>query len=175
MKYSHQTITCEKLPSLTWSRNWHNKEDSKTLCKYAEKVDGKAILEIGSAEGQSAITMLLATDNSPIALIEPFVTTNLINNIKVMGLGNRVIIYPTTSREARLANMGEVGILFIDAVHTYEEVKHDLEKWSEAESDYIILHDTSLPEIWKAVEEFIAKGKYQLEETLENITVLSKM
>jgi hypothetical protein len=162
------------LPSLSWSRNWHNKEDSETLSDYASKCDGLSFIEIGSAEGQSAITMLLASENTFIQMIEPFVTTNLLNNIKAMKLGNRVVIYPTTSREGKITP-AEVGILFIDAVHTYEEVSFDLEKWSGSDAKYIILHDTSLPELWKAVEEFIAKGKYQLEETLENITVLSKI
>lgn len=163
------------LPSLSWSRNWHNKEDSETLSDYASKCDGLSFIEIGSAEGQSGITMLLASEGTHIQMIDPFVTTNLLNNIKAMKLGNRVIIYPTTSREAKIAQTTKVGILFIDAVHTYEEVSFDLEKWSGSDAKYIILHDTSLPELWKAVEEFIAKGKYQLEETLENITVLSKI
>ena len=82
MKYNHQGIWSELLPSLSWSRNWHNKEDNATLCKYAGLLTPEeTILEIGSAEGQSTITLLLASE-SIIQVVEPFVVPNLINNIR---------------------------------------------------------------------------------------------
>lgn len=174
MKYKFQGIWSELIPSLTFRRNWHTEEDSKILCKYADMMTPEqTILEIGSAEGQSAITMLLASE-SVIQIIEPFVTTNLINNIKVMNLDDRVVILPTTSEKARLA-LGSVGLLFIDGEHTYKMVKHDLEKFSLAHPKYIILHDTDKPELAKAVEEFVRKGEYIYQEEGKNITVLSKL
>ena len=175
MKYNHQGIYSELIPSLSWSRNWHQKEDSEILVNYAEKLeDDETILEIGSAEGQSIVTMLLAS-NSFAQIVEPFVVPTLLNNLKVMNLEHRVIIVPTTSKKARLANIGKVGLLFIDGVHTYEMVKHDLEKFSMANPRFIILHDTSKPEVWKAVSEFLDKKSYVVKEKKENITVLSKV
>jgi hypothetical protein len=174
MKYKFQGIYSELIPSLSWSRNWHTKEDSEILCKYASELKPEeTILEVGSAEGQSAITMLLASE-SVIQIIEPFVTTNLINNIKCMNLDNRVVILPTTSEKAGLA-LGSVGLLFIDGEHTYDMVKHDLEKFSKANPRFIILHDTNKPELAKAVEEFLTLGTYYREFTGGNITVLSKL
>lgn len=164
------------LPSLTWSRNWHNKEDNETLSKYAEKCDGMCFLEIGSAEGQSGITMLLSSDNTYIQMVDPFITTNLLSNLKALNLDNRVIIYPTTSELAVLAPSRPVGVLFIDAVHTYEALKHDLTKWSGCNAQYIILHDTSLEPLQKAMNEFILENKmYEVDYVGENITVLSKI
>lgn len=175
MKYKFQGIFSELIPSLSWSRNWHTKEDSETLCKYAgELLPEESILEIGSAEGQSTITMLLASE-SLIQIVEPFVVPTLINNIRSLNLDNRVLIVPTTSERARIANIGKVGLLFIDGEHTYNMVKHDLEKFSQTEPRYIILHDTDKSELAKAVEEFLTKGTYYREFTGENITVLSKL
>ena len=175
MKYNHQGIISELLPSLSWSRNWHEKEDSEILCKYAGLLeDDETIMEVGSAEGQSVITMLLAS-NSFAQIVEPFIVPNLLNNLKAMKLEDRVMIIPTTSEKARMANIGNVGVLFIDGVHTYKMVKHDLEKFSEAEPRFIILHDTKKPELWKAVSEFLDKKSYVVKEKKENITVLSKV
>ena len=173
MKYKHQEIWSELLPSLSWSRNWHEKEDNEILCKYAEKISGH-ILEIGSAEGQSGISMLLANDSVYCAMVEPFVTTNLLVNIKAMELGDRTIILPTTSEKVFLPPLG-YELIFIDGVHTYNMVKHDLEKFSQTGAKWIILHDVNKPEIAKAVGEFILKGDYETEYLGENIQVLSKI
>lgn len=175
MKYNHEAIWNEMLPSLTWSRNWHNKEDNKTLCEYASKIDGASIIELGSAEGQSTISMLLSTENSFVEIIDPFITTNLLTNLKSLGLNNRVVIIPAKSEDAKIANIGEVGLLFIDAVHSYEAVRGDLEKYSKTEPKYILLHDTFLDEVYRAVKEFLEKGTYKEEFVGENITVLSKL
>jgi predicted O-methyltransferase YrrM len=174
MKYKHQGIWSELLPSLTWSRNWHEKEDNEVLCKYAEKVNNGHILEIGSAEGQSMISMLLSTSDIYGVIVDPFITSNLLTNIKAMGLGKRVIILPATSEEVFLPPMG-YELVFIDAVHTYEAVKHDLEKFSKTGAKYIVLHDTSLEELEKAVNEFVLKGEYEVDFIGGNITVLSKI
>lgn len=174
MTYNHQTIWSEKLPSLTWSRNWHNKEDNETLCNYASKIKEGHILEIGSAEGQSIISMLLSTPTAYGIIIEPYVVPNLINNIKVMGLDDRVIIIPTTSEKAYIPSF-KYDLIFIDAVHTYEAVKHDLNKYSKTEAKYIVLHDTSLGEVDKAVNEFVLQGSYEVDFVGENIKVLTKI
>jgi len=84
MKYNHEVIWNEMLPSLTWSRNWHNKEDNKTLCEYASKIDGGSIIELGSAEGQSTISMLLSTE-LVCRNYRPFHYYELIDQFEVIG------------------------------------------------------------------------------------------
>jgi len=167
--YSEQTIWSEILPSLAWSRNWHTKEDNEVIYKYASLASGD-ILEIGSAEGQSGITMLLANDLNRLICVEPYVSTNLLTNIKAQGLGWRVVILPALSRSAVWNNT--VELLLIDAVHTYDEVKHDLEKWSKCEPKYIVLHDTSLEGVNRAVLEFIENKKYVIDFRGNNISIL---
>jgi len=175
MKYKHQGIWSELLPSLSWTRNWHTKEDNEILCEYADKLlPEESILEIGSAEGQSAITLLLASE-SYIQIVEPFIVPSLINNIRSLNLDHRVVIIPTTSEKAGIANLGKTGLLFIDGIHTYEMVKHDLEKYSQAEPRFIILHDTDKPELKRAVQEFLKKGSYTLSKETETITILIKV
>jgi len=175
MKYRHQGIWSELLPSLSWTRSWHTKEDNEILCKYAGMLEkDESILEIGSAEGQSTISLLLASE-SYIQIVEPFVVPNLVNNIRSLNLDHRVVIIPTTAEKAAIANIGKTGLLFIDAVHTYDMVKHDLEKFSQSDPRFIVLHDTIKPEVWRAVDEFLKKGTYTLTEKKENITVLSKV
>ena len=171
MKYKHDGIWSELIPSLSWNRPWHMKEDNEILCRYANKIEG-CILEIGSAEGQSGISMLLASENF-LVMIEPFVTTNLLTNIKSMELGDRVMILPTTSEKAILPPV-KFELIFIDGVHTYDMVKHDMEKFSKTEARYIILHDTNKPEIEKAVKEFIKLGTYENIEQKDNIVVLER-
>lgn len=174
MKYKHEGIWTEMLPSLSWSRNWHSKEDNDVLCEYAGRLGGdEHILEIGSAEGQSTVSMLLSSDSFCV-IVDPYITTNLLTNIKALGLGSRVVILPTTSEGAILPRI-KFGLIFIDGVHTYEMVKHDLEKFSQTEAQYIVLHDTIKPELQKAVKEFLAKGTYEKIDERENITVLSKL
>lgn len=174
MKYKHEGIWTEMLPSLSWSRSWHNKEDNSVLCEYASKLNNdEHILEIGSAEGQSTVSMLLASESFCV-IVDPYITTNLLTNIKALSLGARVIILPTTSEGAILPPI-KFGLVFIDAVHTYEMVKHDLEKFSQTEAQYIVLHDTIKPELQKAVNEFLGKGTYEKIDEKENITVLSKL
>lgn len=173
MKYKHSGIWSELIPSLSWKRNWHEKEDNEILCEYASKLENENILEIGSAEGQSGITMLLASDGY-IVMVEPFVTTNLLTNIKALELGDRVMILPTTSEKAKLPPIN-FGLVFIDGIHTYDMVKHDLEKFSKTGAKYIILHDVNKKEIMKAVDEFVKKGTYEKDKFRENIGVLIKL
>ncbi len=52
-----------------------------------------------------------------------------------------------------------INILFIDALHLYEDVKKDYEMYSPLCSDIIVLHDIKLMEreVWKFWSELIAK------------------
>ena len=173
--FTHETIWTEIIPSLTWSRGWHSKEDNQIHCKYASYLDGEHIIEVGTAEGESLISMLLSSkDNVSALIVDPNITMNLLTNIRAMGLGKRVCIVPATSDDALIPFLGQIGILHIDAVHTYENVKKDLEKYSLSDPKFIVLHDTSLEGVKRAVDEFIALGKYMRLEELHNITVLTR-
>lgn len=57
----------------------------------------------------------------------------------------------------------ETDLLFVDTLHTYEQVRKELQKHASKARKYVVFHDTtSCPEIWPAVEELIATGKFRL-------------
>jgi hypothetical protein len=81
----------------------------------------------------------------------------------------------------------ETDLLFIDSLHTYEQLKAELERHSEKVKKWIILHDTvaygTVGEngdkgLWPAVEEFVVAGKWRVLERRTNnngLTVLERV
>lgn len=54
-------------------------------------------------------------------------------------------------------------LLFIDTLHTYGQLKSELMLHADKARKYIVLHDTtSCPEMWPAVEELLAEGKWKI-------------
>jgi len=69
-------------------------------------------------------------------------------------------------------------LLFIDSLHTYEHLTAELKAHAEKVNKYIILHDTIIPQMARAVTEFLYKNKEWsiVEVTPESygLTVLSR-
>lgn len=56
-----------------------------------------------------------------------------------------------------------VDLLFIDTLHTYEQLSKELALHGNKAKKYLVFHDTvSCPELMPAIEEFMAKGKFKL-------------
>lgn len=55
--------------------------------------------------------------------------------------------------------LDEVDLLFIDTLHTYEQLLKELELHGKKAKKYIIMHDTEIPEMFKAISEYIKKNK----------------
>lgn len=54
----------------------------------------------------------------------------------------------------------ECDLLFIDTLHTYEQLKQELKLHSDKAQKYIVMHDpVSCPDMWKAGVEFLKKSK----------------
>ena len=63
----------------------------------------------------------------------------------------------------------ETDLLFIDTLHTYDQLRKELERHSDKARKYIVFHDTvSCPELNQAIDELIAKGKWKLFKHYEN-------
>lgn len=85
------------------------------------------------------------------------------------------------------ATIPETELLFIDTNHYYWQLKEELHLHADKSSKYIVLHDTTTfgyksqdgtePGLWRAVEELVAHGKWEVSERLHNnngLTILKK-
>jgi hypothetical protein len=90
--------------------------------------------------------------------------------------------------DSRTVNLPECDLLFIDTLHTYTQIKKELEVHSNKVKKYIILHDTvtfringevnNEVGIWPAVEEFLSNNpEWVIIEELKNnngLTIIKK-
>ena len=95
--------------------------------------------------------------------------------------------------DSRKIDLPKCDLLFIDTLHTYSQLKQELEKHSTQVNKYIIFHDTEdfryNPDttngdvndmgIWPAIEEFLEKNKsWVIHEILSNnngLTIIKKI
>jgi len=102
-----------------------------------EKSVVKNILEVGSYEGRSAIFFLNYFNNSKITCVDTWlgshehvrkmeeIEKNFDNNLKPYE--NKLIKHKTTSDNFFLTNKLLFDLIYIDGLHTYDQVKSDLE------------------------------------------------
>jgi len=87
--------------------------------------------------------------------------------------------------DVREIEIEPTDLLFIDTVHTYEQLSVELKKHAGRVRRYIILHDThttdptgSIPGMWKAIGELMGTGKWRIDCDYENnngLTVLERI
>ena len=69
-------------------------------------------------------------------------------------------------------------LLFIDTIHSYEQLSQELKLHSPHTTKYIIIHDTVLPEMQRAIDEFlIGNSDWKIKEVFTNnsgLTVLQR-
>lgn len=70
-------------------------------------------------------------------------------------------------------------LLFIDTIHSYEQLSQELKLHSPHTTKYVIMHDTVLPEMQKAINEFLmGNSDWKIKEVFENnngLTVLQRI
>jgi hypothetical protein len=82
----------------------------------------------------------------------------------------------------------ETDLLFIDTLHTFDQVREELRRHGHKARQYVVLHDTTtfgeegeVPGshgIWAAVEEFLTRGNFIIKERFVNnngLTVLERV
>lgn len=163
----HKKIWEEIIPKLKLSRQWHSKEDNEALYKIVQALPKNSWgVEIGTADGQSVITMILANDTLKVVCIDPeILVTSFLWNITSNRLSSRVDWIPTTSKGAfeKCKFEEKFNFVFIDAVHTYEAVKEDFLMWSSLlkKNGLIAFHDyhPNHPGSVRAIDECIINNK----------------
>ena len=70
-------------------------------------------------------------------------------------------------------------LLFIDTIHSYEQLSQELKLHSSYTTKYIIMHDTVIPEMKQAIDEFLAgNNDWKVKEVFENnngLTILQRV
>ena len=65
-------------------------------------------------------------------------------------------------------------LLFIDTIHSYEQLSQELKLHSPHTTKYIIMHDTNFPEMQKAINEFLTNNNdWKVKEVLTSLTGLT--
>jgi len=112
-------------------------------------------LEIGTSHGHSTYFLLKMLPNSTIHGIDPYVHYDQMNDTDkayeafqnvLEEFGDRVVLHQTASDEAiDEFQDGMFDFIFIDGIHTYEQVKKDIENYYPKikEGGYIFGHDWS--------------------------------
>jgi len=128
---------------------WMNHDEAAFLWKCVRRArTDLPIVEIGRAEGGSTIlmgaarrdqnTQIISIDKSPVD-DEQLLT--LFEKLKI----ENVELLQKNSQVFNVAPIGEVGLVFIDADHTYPGVKADFENWlpAVAVGGYVVFHDVT--------------------------------
>lgn len=65
--------------------------------------------------------------------------------------------------DTRAIKIKKTDLLFVDTIHTYDQVKAELDLHADKARKYIAFHDTSsCPEIWPAIQELLDNGEWKL-------------
>lgn len=124
-------------------------------------------LEIGTAEGNSLYVMgHLARYCTSIDIREQH-TAEALKEV-LDNLTCKVTLIDGNSHDPEVINRVKnrsFDCVMIDAGHTYEDVIQDAENYAPLAKQYVFFHDIQLPEVSRAVEEYVEKhrlkGRYR--------------
>ncbi|TSD02631.1 MAG: Uncharacterized protein Athens071416_567 [Parcubacteria group bacterium Athens0714_16] len=152
------------------------------LKKYAE--DCSHITEFGTRDGISTVAFLMAKPNRLITY--DINRGSQINELEKLAKEN-LIDFSFIEKSVLEIEIEETDLLFIDTLHTYDQLKQELLLHGNKAKKYIILHDTETfgckgcygvePGLNKAIEEFVANNNWRIKEviTINNgLTVLER-
>ncbi len=156
----------------SYHRGWFPEENKTTLLKIIQEHNIKTVIEIGSFLGAS--TAFFATHCDHVYAIDPFkkwqegIKRWYIDevdeyfydqfdfNMKELGVRNRITAIPSTSIDAAglFPNL-KADLVYIDAIHDYDNVKRDIKLWKDRASIIVCGddYDENWTELKKAVDE----------------------
>jgi hypothetical protein len=143
---------------------WCSDEELRFLRKMAFESD--SIVEIGSWKGRSTKELLKACNGNVYAVdnwlgskewaTEVGVFIQDVYNEFMKNVGhfpNLVVLKGDSLEMVKTFNGDKVDMVYIDAGHTYEECKADIEAWLPKCNKFICGHDYVYPDVKKAVDE----------------------
>ena len=156
---------------------WLSDAEGELLYKLAKNVPKRwAIVEIGSWKGKSTVWLAKGAEaghKNKVFAIDPHYGSKahvsegeedtypiFLANLSKAGVRNRVVPLVMTSDEAARNWEGDVGLLWIDGSHEYEDVKRDLLLWKQylLPSSMVALHDCDQPWPARVVEEYLVNS-----------------
>lgn len=165
----------EKVRQLTSEIDgWLSDSEGELLYQLAKKVpSGQAIVELGSWKGKSTVWLAKGTEagqRNKVHSIDPHsgskahisegetnTYTAFTNNLTKAGVQDIVVPLVNTSAEAVKRWREGIGLLWIDAMHEYEDVKRDFLSWEPhlLPGARVAFHDCDQAGPAQVVEEYI--------------------
>lgn len=173
-------------------RGWLSPIEATLLSLLAETISSNQnIVEIGSFCGRSTVSLAIGSKKgniSKVFAIDPHqgilsygvenTYSSLRYNLKAQSLENFVKIIRKKSTHAfKNWKYGKIGLLFIDALHDYENVKMDFIKWSEyiVDGGLLLFHDSVQNGVTKLlIEILINDNNYEPLGLRDSIFVFKK-
>lgn len=173
------------------------RDELRFLAQMAQGIQGN-IVEVGTYLGRTAIALAEASGNeATVYAVDPYeyyqVMTDdrnvfiytpqnreyMLENVSACGFDDKIALINERSPEAaKVWEGGAIDLLFIDALHDYDNVKADFEAWSPfvAERGVIVLHDYGAePGVTRLCDEMVKSGDYVKIGTCELMIALRKV
>lgn len=174
-------------------------EHLPTLCRYASECESVLELGVRGCVSSWAFAQGLLSNNKPVKklFLNDIVPCDIAQLVSATN-STKLELYPIWMNDLHLTLNENVDLTFIDTWHVYGQLKRELEKFSKVTNKYIVLHDTTVDELfgeslrcgmnvhdqsvqsgfpveeiifglWKAVEEFLEKNQtWKLKERYTN-------
>lgn len=159
--------------------------EGEVLFELAKKSE-KAIVELGTWCGRSTCCLAKGSrmgNKVSVYAISLFSLQNWKNfekNIADRNLQDTIKVFNMKSSEAPNLVKEEIGLLFVDASHNYDDVTNDIKKWvpKVVTGGIILFHDYTNPAyqgVTKAVDEAVEKGIIEINKTFHKTAITTKL
>lgn len=156
-------------------------EHCPTLREYARRAE--AVTELGMRHGVSTIALLAGVAEHPDAWLTSYDLGPSPMATLLTQLDQR---FSFIEGDSLSVSIRPTELLFIDTLHTYRQLRAELDRHADKVSRWIILHDTTTygergegggRGLNAAVDELVARGQWEIAERRENcngLTVLER-
>ena len=143
-------------------------EHLPTLKKYASECNN--VVELGTRDGVSTIGLLAGLPKELLSLDIVFPQSNYMKEMYSMAKKEGIYYWFKLGNSLEI-ELPETELLFIDTIHTYNQLSQELKRHGGKVKKFIILHDTTSckEELQPAINEFLEQNKqWSIHEVFEN-------